>query len=140
MSPTSIIFTFDPFDWKHPFARANLAKLRPGRRHYTEDFPFPISLLVTTKPDTTGAGGTPPKIEPHVLLGMKKWLGRRAAVRKYRRDDIMPETDDRQCTLCLSTCTIIVGFATKFEVNVLVECLESKSKEESGTAAAKSDP
>jgi hypothetical protein len=140
MSPTSIIFTFDPFDWKHPFARANLAKLRPGRRHYTEDFPFPISLLVTTKPDTTGAGGTPPKIEPHVLLGMKKWLGRRAAVRKYRRDDIKPETDDRQCTLCLSTCTIIVGFATKFEVNVLVECLESKSKEESGTAAAKSDP
>lgn len=123
MSPTSIAFR-----------QANRARKYTG---------FPISLLVTQQPDTTGAGGTPPEIEAHVLLGMKKRLGRRAAVRKYRRADIRkavkPETDDFQCTLHLSTGTIDVGFATKFEVNVLVECLKPKSKEESKTATAKSD-
>jgi hypothetical protein len=128
MSPISVVFTFDSFDWKRPFAQANLAKLHPGRRHYTEDFPFPISLLVTTKPDTTDAGRTPPEMESHVLLGMKKWLGRRAAVRKYRQDDIKPETDDFQCTLRLSKGAIIVGFATKFEVDVLVECLKPNQR------------
>lgn len=121
MSPTSITFR-----------QANRARKYTG---------FPISLLVTKKPDTTDAGGTPPEIEPHVLLGMKKRrLGRRAAVRKYRRADIQkavkPGTDDFQCTLYLSTDTIDVRFATNFEVNVLVECL--KPKEESETAAAKS--
>jgi len=131
MSPTSITFR-----------QANRA------REYTG---FPISLLVTKKPDTTGVGGTPPEIEPHVLLGMKKRrrLGRRAAVRKYSRADIQkavkPGTDDFQCTLYLSTDTIDlstetidVRFATNFEVNVLVECLKPKSKGESETAAAKS--
>ena len=136
MSSASIAFTFPSFDWKRPFRQAKRA------RQYTGG--FPISLLVTKQPDTTGAGGTPPEIEPHVLLlGMKRGLGRRAAVRKYRRTDIQdavkPETDDFQCTLHLSTGTIDVGFATKFEVNVLVECLKSKPKEESETAAAKSD-
>jgi hypothetical protein len=114
MSPTSIAFR-----------QANRA------REYTS---VPISLLVTKKPDTTDAGGTRPKIEPHLLFGMKKRLGRRAAVRKYRRNDIRealkPKTDDFQCTLHLRTGTIDTGtidiwFATKFEVNVLVECLET---------------
>jgi hypothetical protein len=122
MSPTSIAFR-----------QANRA------RQYTG---FPISLLVTKKPDTTDAGGTPPEIEPHVLLGMKKRLGRRAAVRKYRRADIQkavkPEAGDFQCILHLSTGTIDVRFATDFEVNVLVECLNPKTKEESETAAPKS--
>jgi len=131
MSPTSITFR-----------QANRV------REYTG---FPISLLVTKKPDTTGVGGTPPEIEPHVLLGMKKRrrLGGRAAVRKYSRADIQkavkPGTGDFQCTLYLSTDTIDlstetidVRFATNFEVNVLVECLKPKSKGESETAVAKS--
>jgi hypothetical protein len=131
MSPKSITFR-----------QANRARKYTG---------FPISLLVTKKPDTTDAGGTSPEIEPHVLLGMKKRrrLGRRAAVRKYRRADIQKAvksgTDDFQCTLYLSTDTIDlstdtidVRFATNFEVNVLVECLKPKSKGESETAAAKS--
>jgi hypothetical protein len=134
MSPTSIAFTFSSFYWKRPFRQVNRAK------QYTSG--FPISLLVTKKPGTTDAGGTPPEIAPHVLLGMKKRLGRRAAVRKVRRADIQEaakaETDDFQCTLRLSTGTIDVGFATKFEVNALVECLKPKSKEESETAAATS--
>ena len=123
MSPTSIAFTFSAFDWKRPFRRAN----RP--RHYTGG--SPISLLVTKTPDTTDVGGTPLAIEPHVLLGMKKGPGRRAAVRKCKRADIhvvMPEKDF-QCTLHLSTKdTICVGFATKFEVKVLVECLKPNRK------------
>jgi hypothetical protein len=124
MSPTSIAFR-----------QANRA------RQYTG---FPISLLVTKKPDTTDAGGTPPEIEPHVLLGMKKRLGRRAAVRKYRRADIQkavrPETDDFRCILHLSADKKIdVGFATKFEADALVECLKLESTEESETAVAKSD-
>jgi hypothetical protein len=123
MSPTSIVFTFSAFDWKRPFRRAN----RP--RHYTGA--FPISLLVTKTPDTTDVGGTPLEIEPHVLLGMKKGLGRRAAVRKCKLADIhavKPEKDF-QCTLHLSTeDTICVGFATKFEVNVLVECLKPNQR------------
>jgi hypothetical protein len=134
MSPTSIAFTFSAFDWKHPFRWPN----RP--RHYPGG--FPISLLVTKKPDTTNVGGTPLAIEPHVLLGMKKGIGRRASVRKYKWadiDEIKRETG-LQCTLCLSTKdTICVGFATKFEVKVLVECLKSKSQEEPEAAAAKSD-
>jgi hypothetical protein len=122
MSPTSIAFTSSAFDWKRPLRRANRA------RHYTGG--FPISLLVTKKPDTTDVGGTPLEIEPHVLLGMKKGLGRRAAVRKCERADIhavKPETG-LQCTLCLSAGTICVGFATKFEVDVLVECLKPNQR------------
>jgi hypothetical protein len=122
MSPTSIAFR-----------EADRAKEYTG---------VPISLLVTKKPDTTDASGTRPDIEPHVLLGMKKRLGRRAAVRKYRwaeiHEAVKPKADDLQCTLHLSTCTINVGFATKFEVNVLFECLKTKSKEELRTTAAMS--
>jgi hypothetical protein len=128
MSPTWVAFASSAFDWKHPFTRTNQAKA-------------PISLLVTTKPDTTGSK-TAPKIESYVLFGMKKGRGRRAVVRKCKRADIdavKPEKDHFWCTLRTSTGTIWVGFATKFEIDVLVECLKQKSKDKSETAAAKSN-
>lgn len=62
---------------------------------------------------------------------MKKGFGRRAAVRKCKRADIhaVKAEKDFQCTLHLSTeDTICVGFATKFEVNVLVECLKPNQR------------
>ena len=138
----SIAFTLPSFDWKRPFTQANLAKLRPGKRQYTGE--FPISLLVTTKPNTTDTDRTTREIEPDVLLlGMKKRLGRRATVKKYKRADIRdaakPVTDDFQCKICTSIFTIDVGFATKFEVDVLLKCLNPESELESETAAAKSD-
>lgn len=143
MSPVSIAFTLPSFDWKHPFTQANLVKLRPGKRQYTGE--FPISLLVTTKPNTTDAEGTTREIEPYVLLlGTKKRLGRRAMVKKYKRADIRDAaklvTDDFQCKICTSIFAIDVGFATKFEVDVLLKCLNQESGPESETAAAKPEP
>jgi hypothetical protein len=112
MSPTWVAFTFPSFYWKRPFRRARERKYTGGS---------PISLLVTTEPDTTTA------IESYALFGMKERLGKRAAVRKYRRADIHDavKPDDFHCTLHLCAGKKIdVGFATKFEVDVLVECLK----------------
>jgi hypothetical protein len=139
MSPVSIAFTFPSFNWKRPFTQANLVKLRLGKTQYNG---VPISLLVTTKPNKTDADRTTPEIGPYVLLGMKKRLGRRASVKKYKRADICnakPVTDDFQCKICISTFAMNVGFATKFEVDVLLKCLNLESEPESKTAAAKSD-
>lgn len=134
MSPVSIAFTF--FDWKHPLARVNLAKLRPGRRQ------FPISLLVTTKPNATDVDRTTSQVEPHLLLGMKR-LGRLAKVTKCKRADIRDVTklvtDDFQCKFRVSTFAVSVGFATEFEVDVLLKCLNPESESESKAATAKSE-
>jgi hypothetical protein len=119
MSPTSVAFTFSSFDWKRPFRQAKRARCGP------------ISLLVTKKPDTTDANGTLPEMEQYVLFGMKRRLDGRPAVRKYKwadADAVNPDKDRSQCTLHTSTGNICVGFATEFEVNILVECLKPKSK------------
>jgi len=116
MSPTWVAFNFSAFDWKRPFTRVNRAKA-------------PISLLVTTKPDTTGVSKTAPTIQSYVLFGMKKGRGRRAVVREFKWadiDSVKPEKDHFWCTIRTSAGTIWVGFATKFEVNVLAECLNQK--------------
>jgi len=116
MSPTWVAFNFSAFDWKRPFTRVNRARA-------------PISLLVTTKPDTTGVSKTAPTIESYVLFGMKKGRGRRAVVRECKWadiDSVKPEKDHFWCTIRTSAGTIWVGFATKFEVNVLAECLNQK--------------
>jgi hypothetical protein len=134
MSPVSIAFTFPSFDWKRPFTQANLAKLRPGKRQYSGE--FPISLLVTAKPNKADADRTTREIEPYVLLGMKKRLGRRATVKKYKladiRDAAKAVTDDFQCKICISTFAIEVGFATTFEVNALLNCLNPESEPKIG--------
>ena len=129
MSPTWVAFNFSAFDRRRPFTRVNQAKA-------------PISLLVTTAPDTTGVSKTAPTIESYVLFGMKKGRGRRPVVRECKRAEIQavkPDKNHLWCTLHTKSGTIWVGFATKFEVNVLVECLQQKSREKSKTAAAKSN-
>jgi hypothetical protein len=125
MSPVSIAFRFPSFDWKRPFTQANLTKLRPGKRKYTG---CPISLLVTTKPNTTNADRTTGEIEPDVLLlGVKKRLGGRATVKKYKVADIRDAKSVAhgfQCKICISTFAIDVGFATRSEVDALLKCLK----------------
>jgi hypothetical protein len=86
MSPASVGFicrgTALSFDWRHPFAQANRAKLRLGKRRYTRG--FPISLLLTTERTTKDDGGEVKQIHPYVLLGTKQWLGRFATVKRYK--------------------------------------------------------
>ena len=157
MSPASITFISRgaslSFDWKRPFMQANRAKLRLGKGKYVRG--FPISLLLTTKLNTTDAHGKAQQIQPYVLLGTKKRLGMRAAVSKYeladvrcgpvRRmamdtpcDPVRREADHFQCCLYTSTVALDVRFATEFEATALFECLKRKS--EPGQAAAKSGP
>ena len=136
MSPVSIDFYDLSFDWKHPLAHANRVKLRLSKRRYTGR--FPISLLVAAKPDTADAAARKP--EPNVLLlGMMKRLGRRAVVRRCMWSEIKrpPEHDNFKCKLKVDTGIIDVGFATKFEVDTLLEFLEPKSGPEAQTAAPK---
>jgi hypothetical protein len=151
------------FDWKHPFTQANRAKLRLGKGKYTRR--FPISLLLTTKLDTTDTKGEVRQIQPYVLLGAKKRLGRRAAVSKYELADVrcdpcdlcdifdlcdpvgpMPANtlrnpirraaDRFQCKLYTSTVALNIRFATESEAKALFKFLKQKS--EPGHAAAKS--
>jgi hypothetical protein len=155
MSPTSIEFTSRAaslsFDWKRPFTQANRAKLRLGKGKYTRR--FPISLLLTTKLNTTDTKGKVRQIQPYVLLGTKKRLGRSAAVSKYKLADVrcdpvgpMPVNTPRnpvrlvadrfQCKLYTSTVALNIRFATESEATALFEFLKRKS--EPGHAAAKS--
>jgi hypothetical protein len=156
MSPTKIAFIFrDPslsFDWKHPFTQANRAKLRLGKGHYIRE--FPISLLLTTELSKTDADGKDRQVPPYVLLGTKKRLGRRPAVKKYEQTDIRcgpvrrvkdisrnsvwTVVDRFQCMLHISTVAIDVRFATKSEATVLFQCLEPKPERQ--PAAAKGGP
>ena len=78
--------------------------------------------------------------KPNVLLlGMMKRLGRRAVVRRCMWSEIKrpPEHDNFKCKLKVDTGIIDVGFATKFEVDTLLEFLEPKSGPEAQTAAPK---
>jgi hypothetical protein len=157
MSPASITFISRggslSFDWKRPFMQANRAKLRLGKGQYIKG--FPISLLLTEKLNTTDADGKVRQIQPYVLLGTKKRLGRRAAVSKYELADVQcgpvqrmtvnvpidpvrRVADHFQCTLYTSTVALDVRFATEFEAKALLKCLNRKS--EPGQAAAKSGP
>jgi hypothetical protein len=142
MSPTSIVFiSRDPslsFDWKNPFTQANRAKLRLGRGQYTKR--FPISLLITTELNKTDADGNHRRVQPYVLLGTKKWLGRRPAVKKHGRTDIRccpvrpvtgiprdpvrPLADRFECRLYTSTVAMNVRFATESEAEFLFQCLK----------------
>jgi hypothetical protein len=134
MSPTSI--TLNSFDRKRLFRQANPARQYTGGR-------FPISLLVTTEPNTTGVSKTTAQAESYVLLGMKRRLGRRAAVRKYKRADIRkvtePEKDNFRCILDLGAGAIGVEFATKFELDALIASLNLKSEPGSQTAPVQND-
>ena len=154
MSPVSIGFDELSFDLKHPLAHANRAKLylskrkyNLSKRKYTRQ--FPISLLVAAKPNTTGtanttgAGAATQEIEPNVLLlGMMKRHGRRAVVRRCMQTEISrhQDQDDFKCKLQVGTGTIDVGFATKFEVAVLLKCLKLSSEPGAKPAAAQSAP
>jgi hypothetical protein len=144
MSPIKIVLIFRDsslsFDWKHPFTQANRAKLRLGKGRYTRE--FPISLLLTTELNRTDADGKDRQVQPYVLLGTKKRLGRRPAVRKHEwadircgpvrrvtdisHDPVRPVVDRFQCRLHISTVAIDVRFATESEATVLCQCLEPK--------------
>jgi hypothetical protein len=136
MSPTSITLNFPSFDCKRLFRQANPARQYTGGR-------FPISLLVTTKPNTTGVSKTAAQTESYVLFGRKRRLGRRAAVRKYKRADIKqvikPEKGDFRCILYLSAGIIDVEFATNFERDALLASLNLKSEPGSQTAPVQND-
>jgi hypothetical protein len=124
MSPTWVAFTGKrPFRW----ARG---------RTYTGG--SPISLLVTAEVGTTGVSKTTTVMASYALFGMKKRLGKRAAVRKYRwADTHLVKPDGFWCTLHLDADEKIwVGFATKFEVDVLVDCLKPNPRKNRETAAA----
>jgi len=143
MSPTSIAFT--PHDagrsaaWNRLFTQASRARQRLGRRSHTER--FPISLLLTRelkvpkaeeKPNGTGAEKAPRKVPPYLLIGTKKWPGRRAAVSKHEWADThsVELTADRfQCILHIGTVDVDVRFATGFEAKALLDCLEQKSEQ-----------
>jgi hypothetical protein len=138
MSPVSIGFSALSFDWKHPFGHASRVKLRLSKRQYTGQ--FPISLLVAAKPRTADTGRAARDPEPNVLLlGMKKRLGRRAVVKRCVHTEISrhPEQVDFKCRLKVSTATIDVGFATKFEVDTLFKHLNLSS--EPGAEPAEAD-
>jgi hypothetical protein len=146
MSPLSIDFSGLSalrFDWKHPFAQANRAKLLPGKRRYAGQ--SPISLLLTTEVEKTQADGTTEQVR-YVLLGTKKRFGRRATVskHKYRRTehlcDSLQTPDDYRFMLNVSPATVVVLFATKFEVNVLVDHSGPESKPQAEPAAANRGP
>lgn len=141
MSPLSIDFDDVRFDWVHPLAQANRAKLRLGKKGYTGQ--FPISLLLTREPETAQAGETT-EFQPYVLIGAMKRFGRRAAVGKHKYEraelDCDPDQapDDFQCKLHVGTGIINVRFATKFEVDALVNA--KTLRKEAQTAAAESAP
>jgi hypothetical protein len=142
MSPVSVVFNFRdsslPFDRNHPLTRKNLAKLRLAKGEHERT--FPISLLLTAK-RKANARRKIPQIQPYMLLGTKRWLGRAAAVKRYKSadiscdpiqrvmeisDDPVPRTVDRfQCRLHISTVVIDVKFATKFEATFLFHYLKS---------------
>jgi hypothetical protein len=149
MSPTSIAFTFHDAErsaaWKRLFAQASLTRQRLGKRSPTGK--YPISLLLTRglkvaaeeKPDVLGAEEEPNgtgtekyrQIPPYLLLGKKRWPGRRAAVRKYERADIHTVelvAERFQCTLHVGAVDVDVRFATDFEAKALFDCLEEKSE------------
>ena len=152
MSPTSIVFISRDsslsFDWKNPFTQANRAKLRLGKRQYTRK--FSISLLVTAELNTTDADRKDRQVQPYVLFGTKKRLGRRPAVKKYgradirccpvrpvtgiSRDPVRPLADRFECRLHISTVAMDVRFATESEATVLFQRLKPEP------AAAKSGP
>jgi hypothetical protein len=148
MSPTSIAFTFLSFDGKNPFTQANRAKLRLAKRKCSRK--FPVSLLLTKELNTTDADGKDRQVQPYLLLGTKKQLGRRPAVKKYKgadigcdpvepvtdipRDPVRPLADRFQCRLHISAVAVDVRFATESEANVLFQCLKP------GPAAARSGP
>lgn len=139
MSPVSISFSALSFEWKHPFAHSSRAKLRLSKREYTKE--SPISLLVATKPHTVAAGGATREPEPNVLLlGMKKRLGRRAVVRRCTGISRLPKDGDFNCRLKVSTATIDVGFATKFEVDTLFKYLNLSSEAGAEPTEAESTP
>ena len=143
MSPASIVVFRDAslsFGWKHLITQANRAKLRLGNGQYIRK--FPSSLLLTTELNKTDADGKAQQIQPYVLLGTKKRLGRRAAV-KYERtnircDPVQPAEDPRdpvrrvkdhfQCMLHIGTVAIDVRFATEFEAMFLFKYLKPKSE------------
>jgi hypothetical protein len=148
MSPLSIGFDDVRFDWKHPLAQANRAKLRPGKRAkpcpgkkgYTGK--FPISLLLTKEPETVQANpeiaqanGATGQFQPYVLIGAMQRFGRRAAVGKYKyekteiRRDPGQAPDDFWCRLYVRTGIIDVRFTTKFEADALVKCKKAKKLE-----------
>jgi len=126
MSPTSIAFSFRDaslsFDWKHLFTQANRAKLRLGKRRHIGK--SPISLLLTTGLNTTDDANSR-EIPPYLLLGAKKWPGRRAAVNKYERayvscGQVQSVADHFQCLLHIRAVgEIDVRFVTKFEAQLL---------------------
>jgi hypothetical protein len=68
--------------------------------------------------------------------------GRRAVVKKCMWAEIsrQPNQDDYKCRLKISTATIDVGFATKFEVAALFKCLKLESEPGVEPAAADSAP
>jgi hypothetical protein len=136
------------FDWRHPFGKANRAKLRLGKGRYSRK--FPISLLLTTEVIKTSPGEAPRQIQP-LLLGTKKWPGRLAAVGRHERgiiscDQPRPVADPSpdpvrgvvkhfQCLLHIDLVgDIDVRFATASEAQVLFDWLKPKP------ATAKSGP
>jgi hypothetical protein len=147
MSPVSVAFQ-QSFHWKHPFGQANRTKLRLGKGRYSGK--FPISLLLTTAVIKTSAHQEPRQIQP-LLLGTKKWPGKRAAVGRYERatiscDQPQPVADPSpdpvrgvvnhfRCLLQISVVgDIDIRFATASEAQVLFDWLNPKP------ATAKSGP
>jgi hypothetical protein len=133
MSPISMAFSFRDaslsLDWKHLFTPANRARLRLGKRQYAGK--FPISLLLTTGLNTTH-DGSPRKVPPYMLLGTKKWPGRRAAVSRFELahvscGQVRPVADHFQCFLRITAVgNLEVRFVTKSEAQLLSKWLEPK--------------
>jgi hypothetical protein len=146
MSPASIAFIFSDASlsasWKRLITRANRARLGLNKGQYIRK--SPSSLLLTTELYKADAAGRVRHIKPHVLLGTKKRLGRRAAVKKIERtgirchkvqrvppdiagDPVRRVTDHFQCMLHIGTVSIDVRFATEFEATVLFKYLNPGS-------------
>jgi hypothetical protein len=143
MSPASVAFRVSP-DWNYLFPHAIPAKLRLGKGKYSRK--FPISLLLTTKVTKPGHPEERRQVQP-VLLGTKKWPGRRATVSRYERTSIKcreprpvavtspdwaPGTGDQfQCLLQLTGADgrvagdIDIRFTTEFEAQLLLDWLKS---------------
>jgi hypothetical protein len=143
MSPASVAFSLSP-DWNYLFTQAIPAKLRLGKGKYSRK--FPISLLLTTEVSKTGHPEKPRQAQP-VLLGTKKWPGRRAAVSRHGRTNIKCRKDkpvavpshDRargtadqfQCLLQITGTDgraagdIDIRFTTESEAQLLLDWLKS---------------
>jgi len=128
------------FDWRHPFGQANRAKLRLGKGRYSGR--FPISLLLTMEVSKNSVRGEPSRIQS-VLLGTKKWPGKRAAVGRYERttikcdqsrpvtipspDPVRGAVNHFQCLLRIGTAgDIDIRFATESEAWHLLHWLNPK--------------